>query len=142
MTKKPVGLAVRCPLCVQQKITVAAEAMSLTNNGVGAAFDAPTGGINMGAPALGSGNGGGGSSSGGAGGGKGAGSSSKSGKSAANGAGKATTTVLKWGGGHAGKKKKDRKLSKIPCKFGADCKLSACFFKHPGGGGGSGQQVV
>lgn len=45
---------------------------------------------------------------------------------------KAARSVLKWGGGHAKEKKEKRKLSKRPCQFGNDCVRKDCFFYHSG----------
>jgi len=44
---------------------------------------------------------------------------------------KAATSVLKWGGGHATKKKEKRKFSMRPCQFGKECFRKDCFFYHP-----------
>ena len=44
---------------------------------------------------------------------------------------KAAESVLKWGGGHATKKKFGRQMKRMTCKFGFDCKRSDCFFAHP-----------
>lgn len=44
---------------------------------------------------------------------------------------KAADSVLKWGGGHASKKKFENKMKRRMCKFGSDCKRSDCFFAHP-----------
>jgi predicted sulfurtransferase len=44
---------------------------------------------------------------------------------------KAANSVLKWGGGHAAKKKLEKKMKRRLCKFGSDCKRSDCFFAHP-----------
>ena len=45
---------------------------------------------------------------------------------------KAARSVLKWGGGHAKQKKEKRKLSKRLCQFGTECVRKDCFFYHPG----------
>mmetsp|Transcript_118587 Transcript_118587/g.332062 ORF Transcript_118587/g.332062 Transcript_118587/m.332062 type:complete len:598 (-) Transcript_118587:483-2276(-) len=44
---------------------------------------------------------------------------------------KAAESVLKWGGGHASKKKIGRQMKRRACKFGVDCNRSDCFFAHP-----------
>lgn len=74
----------RCPLCVEQNVTVKLEDVDFTNNGVGVV-------------------------------------TSKDGAHAAS-------SVCKWGGGHGGIK---RKWKKRPCKFGAACTRTDCFFAHP-----------
>lgn len=45
--------------------------------------------------------------------------------------GKAAESVLKWGGGHAVKKKKLNKMKRRLCQFGANCVRKDCFFYHP-----------
>lgn len=45
--------------------------------------------------------------------------------------GKAADSVLKWGGGHAIKKKKLKKMKRRICQFGSDCVREDCFFYHP-----------
>lgn len=84
---------VRCPLCQEQGVTVRADEVEYTNNGV----------------------------------------------NVKDVSGKAAPSVLKWGGGHAHKKKEDahkkkekKRFSKQPCRFGADCGRKDCFFAHPG----------
>ena len=44
---------------------------------------------------------------------------------------KTAKSVLKWGGGHATKKKEKRKWSKKLCQFGSECVRKDCFFYHP-----------
>jgi hypothetical protein len=44
---------------------------------------------------------------------------------------KAAKSVLKWGGGHAAKKKEKRRYSRKLCQFGVDCVRKDCFFYHP-----------
>jgi len=45
--------------------------------------------------------------------------------------GKAANSVLKWGGGHATEKKKFKKINRRLCQFGANCFRNDCFFYHP-----------
>lgn len=44
---------------------------------------------------------------------------------------KAAKSVLKWGGGHAAMKKQKRRFSRKLCQFGVDCVRKDCFFYHP-----------
>ena len=44
---------------------------------------------------------------------------------------KAADSVLKWGGGHANKKKLMKKTKRRLCQFGAECIRKDCFFYHP-----------
>ena len=101
---------IRCPLCVSEGVTVPAEDVEWTDNGVRGRLRATSfseGGdegndkkdTNDGAP--------------------------KQNES------KAAKSVLKWGGGHAKKKKDQRSWSRRPCQFGADCVRKDCFFYHP-----------
>mmetsp|Transcript_842 Transcript_842/g.1791 ORF Transcript_842/g.1791 Transcript_842/m.1791 type:complete len:706 (+) Transcript_842:68-2185(+) len=45
--------------------------------------------------------------------------------------GKAACSVLKWGGGHAIKKKEMKKMKRRLCQFGFNCARKDCFFYHP-----------
>lgn len=45
---------------------------------------------------------------------------------------KVAGSVLKWGGGHASKKKLSRKIKGRMCQFGSECMRKDCFFIHPG----------
>jgi predicted sulfurtransferase len=89
MSQKPKpGQLIRCPLCVEQDVTVCANEVEFTDNGI-------------------------------------------KGKTGQHTEGKAAPSVLKWGGGHASAKKERRRFSKLPCKFGTDCRRQDCFFAHP-----------
>ena len=99
---------VRCPLCVEEGITVPAEQVEYTDNGVrGRTNSFSEGGevLKVSTTAEVSTN-----------------SSCKEKKAA--------KSVLKWGGGHASKKKEKRRFSRL-CQFGADCVRKDCFFYHP-----------
>ena len=50
---------------------------------------------------------------------------------ASSGKGKAARSVLKWGGGHAYEKKGIRKMKRILCQFGTECARKDCYFAHP-----------
>jgi hypothetical protein len=81
------NLTVRCPLCTDQGITVAADNIEYIDNGKAATLKT------------------------------------------AETEGKAAQTVMKSGGGF-GKKKRENKLNKKECKFGAKCSRPNCFFSH------------
>jgi len=81
---------IRCPLCVEEDITVPADELEYTKNGVAVCSEV-----------------------------------SETGHS------KAAPSVLKWGGGHASKKKKCRKMKRKLCQFGSECIRKDCFFAHP-----------
>ena len=102
--------SIRCPLCVSEGVTVPAEDVEWTDNGV------------RGRPRTSSFSEGGGEDN--------------DKKAPADGApkkseSKAAKSVLKWGGGHAKKKKDQRSWSRRPCQFGAECIRKDCFFYHP-----------
>lgn len=99
---------VRCPLCVEEGITVPAEQVEYTDNGVRGrtranSFSERYEGFTLSATET----------------------QMK----------KAAKSVLKWGGGHASKKKEKRKYSRKLCQFGSDCVRKDCFFYHPEKGG-------
>lgn len=99
---------VRCPLCVEEGITVPAEEVEYTDNGVrGRTNSFSEGGevSNISANTTET-------------------------KTSSN-EKKAAKSVLKWGGGHAIKKKEKRRYSRKLCQFGADCVRKDCFFYHP-----------
>jgi len=81
---------IRCPLCVEENITVPADELEYTKNGVAVCSEVRET------------------------------SSSK-----------AAPSVLKWGGGHASKKKQSRKMKRKLCQFGTECVRKDCFFAHP-----------
>jgi predicted sulfurtransferase len=84
-------MVARCPLCVEENITIPAAEVEYTNNGVAAACADvdETGEL------------------------------------------KAAPSVLKWGGGHASRKKEKRRMKRKVCQFGAECAREDCFFAHP-----------
>lgn len=127
MSNKPdktpgMELKVRCPLCVEENITVLADELELTANGiknrvVTSASEVPLDRKSM----------------------KGNGDvdkskkdkrESKANKNICQNA-KAANSVLKWGGGHAAQKKMQKKNSRRLCQFGANCFRKDCFFYHP-----------
>ena len=81
---------IRCPLCVEEDITVPADELEYTKNGVAVCAEVNGGSSNKAAP-----------------------------------------SVLKWGGGHASRKKQTRRMKRKPCQFGAECVRTDCFFAHP-----------
>lgn len=97
-------LKVRCPLCVEENITVPASEVEFTENGVKSkklnddddAADAAAA--------------------------DGLGSDKKR---------KAADSVLKWGGGHAKNKKLQRIAKRRLCQFGTECIRKNCIFAHP-----------
>ena len=100
---------IRCPLCVEEGVTVPAEDVEYTDNGVRGRLRSSS--FSEGAEqSLGT-----------------AGTDEPKQKSKD----KAAKSVLKWGGGHASKKKEKRKFARRPCQFGADCVRQDCFFYHP-----------
>ncbi len=105
---------IRCPLCIEEGVTVPAEEVEYTDNGVrgkrrSSSF-AEDGGFDEGF---------------------GAAATCKPVNAKDDDARKAARSVLKWGGGHAARKKEKRKFSRRPCQFGADCARRDCFFYHP-----------
>jgi Rhodanase C-terminal len=96
----------RCPLCVEQNVTVPAADVEWTDNGKAAVVVAADTESSLVSPAIHEGT---------------ASSTQK----------KAAPSVLKWGGGHAAKKKEKRRFRSQPCRFGANCTRPGCFFAHP-----------
>lgn len=101
---------IRCPLCVDDGINVAADDVEWTDNGVRGHL-ASSSCVEK--------------------------CEKDNGEKAADdgatkqGEKKAATSVLKWGGGHAKKKKVQRSWSRRPCHFGVDCARKDCIFYHP-----------
>ena len=99
----------RCPLCVEQGVTVPASEVEWTHNGTkvvpqpsseAACLDSDNSSAHL--PAI------------------------------------AAPSVLKWGGGHAAHKKTKRRFRNQPCRYGAGCARSDCFFAHPNRSAGDG----
>ena len=111
-------MRLRCPLCIDEGITVPAEEVEYTDNGVrgrrtrASSFsesgDIGESGVMGGAPMA---------------------VDNATHRTDSN--SKAAKSVLKWGGGHAAKKKEKKKLSRRPCQFGSECIRKDCFFYHP-----------
>ena len=98
--KKQAEMLVRCPLCVEENVTMRAESVEWTNNGVDISSRSSTG-------------------------------IPETDKTSQYGPQKAAPSVLKWGGGHASRKRDRRRFQHTPCRFGADCVRKDCFFAHP-----------
>ena len=114
-------LKVRCPLCVEENITVLADEVELTSNGIkNKAISSTKRALHTGKLVLESGR---------------DDDISKRCKSEKTKetfkTGKAATSVLKWGGGHAIEKKKLKKMNRRLCQFGANCARKDCLFYHP-----------
>ena len=114
-------LMVRCPLCVEENITVLAKEVEFTNNGIKnkavqksvTASDGKTPTVTNGGsePIMVAEN-----------------------EDKHEAPGKAADSVLKWGGGHANKKKERKEKKKMKrrlCQFGTECVRKDCFFHHP-----------
>ncbi|KAL9178295.1 hypothetical protein ACHAXT_001723 [Thalassiosira profunda] len=100
---------IRCPLCVEEGVTVPAEDVEYTDNGVRGRLRSSS--FSEGAePSL---------------------VTASADEPKQKSKDKAAKSVLKWGGGHASKKKEKRKYSRRPCQFGAHCVRKDCFFYHP-----------
>ena len=107
LSKKPdktpgMELKRRCPLCVEENITVLASQVEFTDNGIHGKHKKSGGGKNPG---------------------DGVDTSTKYSKAA--------KSVLKWGGGHAQEKKQRKKFKRTICRFGSECVRNDCFFYHP-----------
>jgi hypothetical protein len=118
-------LKVRCPICLEENITVLAKEVEFTENGIkNKAFTATTKANHAGGFSV---------------------RSDRddnfdkyerskkedSADKALCRSGKAANSVLKWGGGHATEKKKLKKNIRRLCQFGSNCYRKDCFFYHP-----------
>jgi hypothetical protein len=101
---------IRCPLCVEEGVTVPAEEVEYTDNGVRGKLRSSSFGEDAAFH-------------------EGAGTTCKL-INTKDDAHKAARSVLKWGGGHASRKKEKRKFSRRPCQYGTDCVRKDCFFYH------------
>ena len=102
---------VRCPLCVEEGVTVPAADVEYTDNGVSVGRKRASS-FSESSPAPIDG------------------TEGKK-KKDDNKNNKAAKSVLKWGGGHATKKKEKKKWSKRLCQFGSECVRKDCYFYHP-----------
>jgi len=112
-------LMVRCPLCVEEKITVLAKELEFTANGIKNKLQnqrqsPEINGVNRHSIPEAAKN-----------------RTKMKEISSQHQTGKAADSVLKWGGGHANKKKERKKMKRRSCQFGTDCVRQDCFFYHP-----------
>jgi predicted sulfurtransferase len=116
---------VRCPLCVEENITILAREVEFTANGIknrvvtGAKKDHIKGRFSLGIQTNNTSDES-----------ESAEKKHQAGKEVHH-TSKAANSVLKWGGGHAIEKKKLKKNNRRPCQFGANCFRKDCFFYHP-----------
>ncbi|VEU37578.1 unnamed protein product [Pseudo-nitzschia multistriata] len=116
-------LKVRCPLCVEEGVTVLAKELVFTANGIknkivssakaaisGNSVEKVSGDYRNKCEIV---------------------DKEYESKKNLGGTGKAADSVLKWGGGHAINKKKLKKMKRRVCQFGAECVRKDCFFYHP-----------
>lgn len=115
------NLLVRCPLCVEEGVTVRVADVEYTNNGVTSRAATAAAVATVGENDRAHKN-------------ETLTSCSVFKKEGTADIKKAAPSVLKWGGGHASQKKTKRRLRHRMCKFGADCRRQDCFFRHPGDG--------
>jgi len=112
-------MKVRCPLCVEEKITVLASEVEFTANGIRNKVVTARTTLTAVSPATGRTE-------------RSVGSETTRKNATMDHdvcqTGKAADSVLKWGGGHAAKKKKSKRRL---CQFGANCFRKDCFFYHP-----------
>jgi len=98
-------LKVRCPLCMEENITVPASKVEFTDNGVKSKIgNTPDILLNK---------------------------DNKNKNNTPAQKQKAAASVCKWGGGHAKQKKFARKMKQTSCRFGSECTRKDCFFSHP-----------
>ena len=107
--KADMMLKVRCPLCVEENITIPASKVEFTDNGVkskiGLLHEKQN---NTGFENTGDGD-----------------------NSQNEQCQRAASSVCKWGGGHAKQKKFERKMKQTLCRFGSECVRKNCYFFHP-----------
>jgi predicted sulfurtransferase len=118
-------LRVRCPICLEENITVLAKEVEFTENGIkNKAFTTTTTANRTGEFSVGPGRDDGSDKY----------ETTKKENKANNAlclSSKAANSVLKWGGGHATEKKKLKKINRRLCQFGSNCYRKDCFFNHP-----------
>lgn len=108
-------LKVRCPLCVEENITVLAKEVEFTANGIkNKIVTAPSKAERPRKFPLEHGR-----------------NDSSDACETIGKESKAANSVLKWGGGHAIEKKTMKKNKRRICQFGANCFRKDCFFYHP-----------
>jgi predicted sulfurtransferase len=100
--KDQIRISAKCPICIEEHITIPVSDVAYTNNGKQVKLVVDPVEVNA---------------------------TVKSEDIINTGTPKASSTVLKWGGGH-GRNQNSIKASKRKCKFGLSCHHSDCIFDH------------